>query len=307
MNEKEIIQTAQRLAGPPPSGGVIVAIGDDCAVYRTHGSKEDLVFTTDMMHEGRHFLMETHSAQDVGYKAIARGLSDLAAMGAEPRFSLLSIALTDKTDSSWVEQFYKGFLNLAMAHGAPLIGGDTAKAAAMSCDVIVCGGVPRGKALLRSGASPGDGIFVSGELGGSAAGLRMKSGAPWKRHLRPKPRLELGAHLRKAGLASACMDLSDGLSTDLHRLVAASQVSADLDGPLPVFAGATVEEALHGGEDYELLFTAPRKARVGEEFEGLRLTRIGTILKPGRTPVTWRGQPLAALGWDHFETRLEHS
>ncbi len=300
MNEQEIIRTAQRLMGPPPSGGVIVAIGDDCAVYRPHGAKEDLVFTTDMMHEGRHFLAETHSAQDVGYKAIARALSDIAAVGASPRFSLLSLALTAKTDQAWVEQFYKGYLSLAMAHGAPLIGGDTAKADAVSCDVIVCGGVPRGKALLRSGAKPGDGIFVSGELGGSALGLRTRAGAAWKRHVRPKPRLELGFHLRANKIASACMDLSDGLSTDLHRLVKASGVSADLEGPLPTFEGASLEEALHGGEDYELLFTAARKVRVGEEFKGLRLTRIGTIMKEGRTQVTWRGQPLPALGWDHF-------
>ena len=104
MNEQEIIRTAQRLMGPPPSGGVIVAIGDDCAVYRPHGAKEDLVFTTDMMHEGRHFLAETHTPQDIGYKAIARALSDIAAVGASPRFSLLSLALSAKTDQAWVEQ-----------------------------------------------------------------------------------------------------------------------------------------------------------------------------------------------------------
>ena len=302
MNEQEIIQTAQRLMGPVPAGGVIVAIGDDCAVYRPQGAKEDLVFTTDMMHEGVHFLIETHSPQDIGYKAMARGLSDIAAMGAEPRFALLSLTLTAKTDAKWVEEFYKGLLGLALAHGAPLLGGDTAKASAMSCDVIVCGGVPRGKALLRSGAMPGDGIFVSGLLGGSAAGLRTKKGDAWKRHLRPKPRLNLGQFLRQKRLASALMDVSDGLSTDLHRMVKSSGVSAELNGLLPLFPGATLDEALHGGEDYELLFTAPRRAKVPTEFEGLPLTRIGSILKQGKVPVTWKGAPLPALGWDHFTT-----
>ncbi len=300
MDERKIIETAQRLMGPAPAGGVIVAIGDDCAVYRPKGAKEDLVFTTDMMHEGVHFLHETHSAEDVGYKAMARGLSDIAAMGAEPRFSLLSLALSSKTDAAWVEKFYVGFLGLALAHGAPLLGGDTAKAAAMSCDVIVCGGVPQGKALLRSGAKPGDGIFVSGQLGGSALGLRTGKENAWKRHLRPKPRLALGQFLREKRLASALMDLSDGLSSDLHRMVLASGAGAKLDGLLPMFPGATLNEALHGGEDYELLFTANRRARVPAEFQGLPLTRIGTIVTAGQTPVLWKGEPLQALGWDHF-------
>ena len=300
MDERKIIETAQRLMGPAPAGGVIVAIGDDCAVYRPKGAKEDLVFTTDMMHEGVHFLHETHSAEDVGYKAMARGLSDIAAMGAEPRFSLLSLTLSSKTDAAWVEKFYTGFLGLTLAHGAPLLGGDTAKAAAMSCDVIVCGGVPQGKALLRSGAKPGDGIFVSGQLGGSALGLRTGKGNAWKRHLRPKPRLALGQLLREKRLASALMDLSDGLSSDLHRMVLASGVGADLDGLVPMFPGATLDEALHGGEDYELLFTANRRTRVPAEFQGLPLTRIGTIVAAGQTPVLWKGEPLQALGWDHF-------
>ena len=170
----------------------------------------------------------------------------------------------------------------------------------MSCDVIVCGGVPRGKALLRSGAKPDDGIFVSGQLGGSSLGLRTGKGDAWKRHLRPKPRLALGQFLREMRLASALMDLSDGLSSDLHRMVLASDVGANLDGLLPMFPGATLDEALHGGEDYELLFTANRRARIPAEFQGLPLTRIGTIVASGQNSVLWKGEPLQALGWDHF-------
>ena len=158
-----------------------------------------------------------------------------------------------------------------------MIGGDLAKAAKMSCDVIVCGGVPHGKALLRSTARAGDGIYVSGLLGGSASGLRKKRGIAWNRHLRPEPRLRLGSFLRKKRLANSCMDISDGISADLWRIARASGVAAHLDGTLPLFAGATINEALHGGEDYELLFTAPKRAKVPEEFEGIRLTKVGTI------------------------------
>ena len=295
VDEREIINMVQRLMGPIP-GSVVVPIGDDCAVYRPAGAKEDLVFTTDMMHEDVHFQMSTHKAEDVGWKAMARGLSDIAAMGAEPRFALLSLALTGYTDEKWIAGFYKGLL----AAGVAVVGGDLAKAAKISCDVIVCGGVPPGKALLRSTARAGDGIYVSGLLGGSAAGLRKKRGKAWNRHLRPEPRLRLGLFLRNKRLANSCMDISDGISADLWRIARASGVAAHLDGTLPLFAGATINEALHGGEDYELLFTAPKRAQVPEEFEGIRLTRIGTI-GPETTPiVTWKGSELEPLGWDHF-------
>jgi thiamine-monophosphate kinase len=178
-----------------------------------------------------------------------------------------------------------------------LAGGDLAHAERVACDIVVCGGVPRGKALRRDGAWPGDAIYVSGRLGGSALGLETGRGAAWKKHLRPEPRLDLGLRLRRLS-ATACIDLSDGLSLDLHRLCLASRVAADLDGPLPVFRRATADQALNGGEDYELLFTL----RPGTAAPP-SVTRVGTIRKgkPGR--VERNGRPLPPRGYDHFRNR----
>jgi thiamine-monophosphate kinase len=227
-------------------------------------------------------------------------LSDIAAMGGEPRFCLLSLAVPRWADQAWVDGFYRGFVELSRKTATPLAGGDLARTATMACDVIVCGAVSRGKALLRSGARPGDAIYVSGRLGGSALGLATGRGAAWKRHLRPPARLALGRFLRERLGATAAMDLSDGLSLDLSRMCIASRVSADIEAP-PVFPGASVDQALHGGEDHELLFTLPPRRRAPQQFEGLPLTRIGTIAK-GRG-VTLNGTPLAALGYDHFQKK----
>jgi thiamine-monophosphate kinase len=167
------------------------------------------------------------------------------------------------------------------------------------CDIVVAGTVPRGKALRRDGARAGDGIYVSGALGASALGLESHRGQAWARHKRPEPRLALGEFLRARVGATAAMDLSDGLSLDLYRLCAASGLRAEISTP-PVYRGATLAQALHGGEDYELLFTASPRARVPAEFEGLPLTRIGTMRKGTPGAVELEGRPLAALGYDHF-------
>ena len=283
-----------------PSGTSLrLGIGDDCAIFRPRGGAEDLLFTTDMLLEDVHFRRSTHRAQDVGYKALARGLSDIAAMGGQPRFCLLSLAVPDWADQAWVDRFYDGFLELAVTTGTPLAGGDLARAEKFACDVTVCGGAPKNEALLRSGARPGDAIYVSGRLGGSALGLATGKGAAWKRHLRPEPRLALGRFVRERLRATAAMDLSDGLSLDLNRMCVASRVSAVIEAP-PIFPGASVEQALHGGEDYELLFTLRANVRPPADFEGLPLTRIGTITKRTSTTVTLDGKPLAPLGFDHF-------
>src|SRR5262249_27881546 len=209
----------------------------------------------DMVVERDHVRRDTHRADEAGWKALARGLSDIAAMGGEPRFSLLSLAITDEVDTRWLDGFYRGLLKLAAQEGAPLIGGDVAKTGRLMADIVVCGAVPRGRALRRGGARSGDAIYVSGELGGSALGLAVQRGRAWARHKRPEPRLALGRFLREEFGATAAMDLSDGLSLDLHRMCAASGLHAEITAP-PVFPGATLDEALHGGEDYELLFTA---------------------------------------------------
>ena len=303
--EQELIARVQRLTGS--SGrGIVLGIGDDCAIFRPRGCAEDLLFTTDLLLEDIHFRRETHSAADIGWKALARGLSDIAAMGGEPRFFLLSLAIPDWADRRWVDGFYRGLLQLAGHAGVTLAGGDLARAGKLSCDIVVCGAVPRGKALRRDGARPGDSIFVSGTLGGSAMGLaggpsrlRAAKRRAWARHLRPNPRLELGSFIRARLRATAAMDLSDGLSLDLHRLCLASNVSASITKP-PSFPGATPDQALHGGEDYELLFTVRPRARVPAIWEGLPLTRIGEIRKGSPGVVLLDGVPLPPLGYDHF-------
>ena len=296
--EIEFIERLRKRVLPSLNGGIVLGIGDDCAIVRPPGRSQDLLFTTDMLVEDTHFRRLTHRPEDVGWKALARALSDLAAMGAEPRFCLLSLALPPWAGQPWVDGFYRGFLRLAERAGAPLIGGDLARAEKAMCDVVACGAAPRGRALRRDGARAGDAIYVSGALGGAALGLATGRGQAWRRHLRPEPRLALGRRLRRLG-ATAAMDLSDGLSLDLRRLCLASHLSAEISPP-PVFPGATLEQALHGGEDYELLFTAPPGARVPARHAGIPITRIGEM-RPGRAgAVKWNGAPLPPLGWDHL-------
>jgi len=189
-------------------------------------------------------------------------------------------------------------LRLANAHGVVLAGGDVSHGPLVMADIVVCGAAPRGKALRRDGARAGDGIYVSGALGGSALGLARGSGKAWRRHLRPEPRLAVGKYLREAG-AHAAMDLSDGLSLDLRRLCLASQLSAEIESP-PIFRGASLEHALHGGEDYELLFTAPAKARIASSCDSVPITRIGTMRKGPAGAVVCNGSPLEPKGYDHF-------
>ena len=285
---------------------LILGIGDDCAIYRPRGAPEDLLFTTDMLLEGVHFLRDTHSAAAIGHKALARGLSDIAAMGGIPRFCLLSLAVGENAGKRWIAGFYNGLLRLAEASGTLLAGGDLARSGHIACDIVVCGAVPRGRALRRDGARAGDAVYVSGLLGGSALGLATRRGRAWQRHLRPQPRLSLGVFLRERLHATAAMDLSDGLSMDLPRLALASGLEAAIEPP-PRFPGATADQALHGGEDYELLFTVPPRVRVPASFEGLPLTRIGAMRRGRPGAVYLAGHPLPALGYDHFRESNEHS
>lgn len=263
--------------------GLVAGIGDDCAIVRPRAG-EDLLLTTDFVIEDVHFRRRTHTAADVGWKALARGLSDIAAMGGDARYALVSLALPEWADQRYVRGLYRGMNELAGRHGVAVIGGDVSRSAKLTLDVVVTGAVPRGKALRRSGAKAGDVIHVSGALGHAAAsGYRE----------RPEPRLELGRKLR--GKASACMDLSDGLALDLHRLCVESKVAAELDGVLPSAPGVTLEQALSGGEDYELLCTLPAgvKAPAG-------LTRVG-VMKAGRPGVVkFAGMKLGTGGWDPF-------
>lgn len=297
MTETGLVSLIRKLAGRG-SQSVIEGIGDDCAVLRPNEG-HDLVFTTDFTLEGRHFTTESHQPSDIGHKALARSLSDIAAMGGRPLFCLVSLAMPAATEEGFVEEFYRGLLELAARHSVALAGGDLASFDALTVDVMCCGEVPTGSAMLRRNARVGDLIYVSGTLGGSAHGFRSQQGANFQRHLRPEPRVQLGRTLREAGV-TCCMDLSDGLALDLTRLCRESEVSAEIEGPLPIADGASEQDALSGGEDYELLFTAPPGVRVPEMVEGVPVTRIGIITAKGEAPVLYRGQPLATSGFDHF-------
>ena len=285
-------------------------IGDDCAVLRP-SAQSDLVVTTDLFLEGRHFRRDWHSPASAGHRCLARGLSDLAAMGAQPLAAFLSLALPRSFQVRWLDGFLRGFNDLAERFGVELAGGDTAEAPGglALADIVLVGSVPRGRALLRTGARVGDGIYVSGTLGGSAVELRsLAAGArcpPRRRGTAqhpqsfPEPRLALGQHLLQKRLATAAMDLSDGLSTDLAHLCRCSGVGAKLDSAtLPLAHGASIADALHGGEDYELLFTSPRP--LAASVAGVNISRIGTIT--AAKAVILDGKRLQAGGWEHFRS-----
>ena len=300
-NELELVERIRRRVPAARGAGLVLGIGDDCAVFRPRGAAEDLLLTTDMLIEDVHFRRGTHSPGDLGWKALARGLSDIAAMGGEPRFCLLSLAVPPWAGGMWVEGFYRGLLRLAGRESTTLAGGDLAHGDRAMCDIVVCGAVPRGRALRRDGARAGDAIYVSGALGGSALGLARGRGKAWKRHLRPEPRLALGGFLRARLRATAAMDLSDGLSLDLHRMCLASKLTAEIEAP-PLYPGATLSQALDGGEDYEMLFTVPARVRVPRDFEGVPLTRIGAMRRGRAGLVELNGAPLPPRGYDHFLT-----
>jgi len=298
-NERAITERLRGLAKIPAGSALVTGIGDDCAIYRPRGSADDLLFTTDLFLEGVHFLRETHKAADVGRKALIRSLSDIAAMGGSPRFCLASVCLPEWAKDRWIDDFFDSLVACAVRHQTVLAGGDLARGETFACDVTVCGAVPRGTALLRGGARPGNEIYVSGALGGSALGLETQKGKARKRHLYPEPRLSLGQFLREKLRATAAIDLSDGLSLDLQRICLASGVSADI-GPPPRFPGATAEQALHGGEEYELLFFVRSGTNVPAQLEGLQLTRIGLVTAGAAGEVRLESQRLEVHGFDHF-------
>ncbi len=302
MRETQIVDRIRKLAAAGSRNKFITkGIGDDCAILRP-AANEDLVFTSDFVLEGRHFTLETHSAADVGHKALARSLSDLAAMGSEPVFCLVSLAVPARLAERWVSGFYKGLLALGAKYKIALAGGDLAQFEKVVADVICCGRVPRGKAILRSAARPGDRIYVTGELGASAHGFASQRGKSWHRHLRPEPRIDAGMALRRLGVIAG-MDLSDGLSLDLRRLCLESKVSAEIHRDPPVARGASLDEALHGGEDYELLFTAPPSMQVPAKLGLLAVTSIGVITKGRPGSVRFQGRLLKLKGFDHFNEK----
>jgi thiamine-monophosphate kinase len=359
FGELALLRRIRLRAAHSQSPELQLGIGDDCAILRP-APGEELAITTDLSIAGRHFRLDWHPAESVGHRALARGLSDLAAMGARPVAAFLSLALSSDlvqnpkarstaraprgpsaTRAIWLDRFLDGFFALAQAHQLPLAGGDLAESPLAVADVILTGAVSQGKALLRSGAKPGDLIYVTGQLGAAAVGLehltvlaaalkrersRQKSSplppvpprlkALLSRHLFPTPRVAQGLWLARNAVATAAIDLSDGLSTDLAHLCTESCVAAELNAAaLPFAAAATPAQVLNGGEDYELLFTAPPAARIPSSIEGVPVTQIGRIVaankqsaKPSSSPatppitlITSKGAvPLTPQGWQHF-------
>jgi len=313
LSELNLIERIRRFARRSPA--LRVGIGDDCAVLRLPAGHETLV-TTDFSLEGTHFRRDWHPPESVGHRCLARGLSDIAAMGGDPVAAFLSLALPADIDQRWVDSFLRGLLDLAVKNKVVLAGGDLAQSPGGVCaDIMLLGSAPRGKALLRSGARPGDVLYVTGQLGVSAMVLhalrdgqsvspKSKQAAP---HFWPQPRIAIGRALR--GLATAAIDISDGLSTDLTHICRESGVGAlvrEYSIPREVsFQGSSLHFALHGGEDYELLFTAPAKARVPESVGGVRITSIGEIVRDPKhriflTDSHGQRKLVTPAGWQHF-------
>jgi len=360
--ERQLIERVRKLARNSKSGRrtIITGIGDDCAVIRPPAGHELLV-TTDFSLEGVHFRRDWHPPQSVGHRCLTRGLSDIAAMGGEPLAVFLSLALPTDLPQRWVDGFYSGLLALAERFRVALAGGDTAQSSAgVLADIMVLGSLPRGKAVLRSGAKPGDRIYVTGKLGESAAEIRRryaegdrgntgsglhsdvrreaedadvdskrlarnvsreaaKDVSParkrWERapknspsrgsgdmgrFLYPEPRLPVGQKLR--GIASSMIDISDGLSTDLSHICEESKVGAILNqSAIPIADTAALDDALYGGDDYELLFTSSK--RVPREIAGVAIEEIGEIVKRSGMWIRddrGRERIVKAKGWEHF-------
>jgi thiamine-monophosphate kinase len=317
LPEKALIAEIRRMTKSSKSA-VRAGIGDDCAILRTGPGRENLV-TTDFSLEGVHFRRNWHSADSVGHRCLARGLSDIAAMGGDPEAAFLSLALPRELPQLWVKGFLHGLMSLAEKFRVTLAGGDTAESPdGILADIVVVGSVPKGKSVLRSGARTGDRIFVSGELGGSAAAVLQMTDKPkmklnprdYPRHFYPEPRIALGRILREKGFASAMIDTSDGLSSDLAHLCEESGVGAEVDTALIPRAkvGRSARQvdldlALHGGEDYELLFTVVPGKRVPPQIAGIRVTQIGRITHSRKMYIREDAglkYELEARGWEHF-------
>jgi thiamine-monophosphate kinase len=349
--ELALLRSLRARAARHRSPALRLGIGDDCALLAARPG-EEIAVTTDLSIAGRHFRLDWHPPEAVGHRALARGLSDLAAMGARPLAAFLSLAVPRELTraarhGSWVDRFLTGLLDLSDKCKTPLAGGDLAESPLATADIVLIGAVKRGHALLRSGARPGDRLYVTGSLGSSAAGLQKLAAMGQDReqraasrgqlpaaegqkaangktpltglriptrlepflaaHLSPQPRLAQGLWLSRRGVATAALDISDGLATDLRHLCEESGVAAEiLAEALPLGPGATLEQALYGGEDYELLFTAPEQAKLPRAMQGVAITPIGRIVKARKDQPRISllnkniRQPLTGNGWEHF-------
>jgi thiamine-monophosphate kinase len=327
--EQKLIERIRRAIPSREVGGksfrsrLQLGIGDDAALIASPRGM-DFVVTCDAFLEGVHFLLDAHTPESVGYKSLARATSDIAAMGATPRYFFLTLALPARRTGKWLDGFVAGMARAARECGVTLAGGDTSCQPTIAISITVIGEIAKRAAVKRSGAKPGDLIYVSGTLGAAQLGLQLiRRGlhrqAKWKpllrRHFFPSIRLALGNFLSLRHLASAMIDLSDGFSSDLARLCAASRVGARIwRERIPAFAVPPalcargfdpLALALHGGDDYELLFAIPRRLakKIPARYRGVRLTRIGEITQEKEISLVdeeGRATLLKPAGWDPF-------
>jgi thiamine-monophosphate kinase len=328
--ESQLIERIARGIPSEAKGSLCLGIGDDAAILAPN-DRNEWALSCDAFLEGVHFLTKIHPPDSVGYKSLVRATSDLVAMGATPRMFLLTLALPASRTGKWLNDFIRGMKRAARSLGVSLAGGDTSKSSAVSISVTVLGEVAPGHALKRTGARPGDIVYVSGRLGRAQLGLELILRGLHHRpslkrfaqpHLYPRIRVELGAWLAQRRVASAMMDISDGLSTDLTRMIAASRVGARLwsksipCATVPLTRSKKLASleldplrlALHGGDDYGLLFTVPaRKVKRLRKAPGYsELTAIGEITR-GRQVllVDANGcvKHLDPQGWDPFKEK----
>ena len=300
-----------------------IGIGDDAAVWRPHRGYETIL-TCDWFLEGTHFLANRHTPETIAHKSLARAVSDIAAMGGQPRCFLLSLALPSARTGEWLDNFVSALRTASRNMNCPLAGGDTTLRHEILINITVVGECRRGRAILRSGAKPGDAIFVTGRLGEAEYGLRllqsnpkrMNMGTRLRKHLFPEPRLGVGLWVANHGLATAMMDLSDGLSSDLPKLCEASGIGAHIEERALSCVKLNENEedlrkfdptelALHGGDDYELLFTVAKKnvRRIPKKIARVPITRIGEITAEKRIMLTRKHNITTDLenkGWDPF-------
>lgn len=338
-SEFDFIRDIQRKAAAQLAADLVLGIGDDAAAWREHSGRESLI-TVDLLVEEVDFKLEYMPPSWLGHKALAVSLSDIAAMGGAPKFSLLTLSISHnlksqisnlKSENFWKE-FFDGYFELAASHNVLLIGGDISSAPdRLTLDSIVIGHCGAGKAIRRDGANVGDAVYVTGSIGASAAGLKfLLSGerveeatnviqSALRAHLRPEPRVEFGRRLGELGLATAMIDVSDGLAQDLGHICDASRAGAVMEfDAVPVAEAARLitanadeafEFAVSGGEDFELLFTT-NQSREAELMKlaadcRLRLTQIGKVVErsqPNSVLIRRNGKikPLSIRGYDHF-------